>query len=262
MPKLDFIKIFAIFVTTIILVFEIMPMSGSSTILTMKTNKIINGQSKQSLVNYKRLDEDHVIANIMVVSSTVYFLDDHPLWSGDKKKGNKLVHSTFRISEAVLKALDKESQRRGLSLSSFVNKTLENYVTSEMYFEELGFILVSKDFLRKTFAELNGSNVEELGRNIGLTVAREYVSYFFPQVTSDTLVNFLNIWFKRFQSYKHEFDDSNNYHYFVVNHDINMNFSISLKAMLEEMIEPVVKRAVNFRDLTPGSITFSFKSNN
>jgi hypothetical protein len=259
MPKLDFIQILAVFIISIILVFEIIPMPGPSTIFHMKTSRIKHGYSM--LVNYKRPEEDHVITNIIVRSSPVFFSYDYLLPSGDKKKGNKLVHSTFRIREDVLKALEKESQRRGLSLSSFVNKTLENYVTSEMYFEELGFILVSKDFLRKTFSELNINNIEDLGRNIGLTVAREYVSYFFPQVTSDTLVNFLDLWFKRFQSYQHKFDDSNNYHYFVVNHDINMNFSIALKSMLEELIEPILRRTVNFKDLTPCSIAFSFKAN-
>ena len=46
-----------------------------------------------------------------------------------------------------------------------------------MHFEQLGFLLVSKDFLRKIFAELQDEKrLEELGKELGLTVAKEYES--------------------------------------------------------------------------------------
>ena len=62
-----------------------------------------------------------------------------------------------------------------MSLSSLVNKKLKNYVTSEMYFEELGFILVSKNFLRKTFEGLDQKHIEELGKEYGMTIAKQYI---------------------------------------------------------------------------------------
>ncbi len=115
------------------------------------------------------------------------------LYYRDDGYNKKFVHSSIRIEEQVLKSLQKEAQRRGISFNSLVNKTLKNYVTSEMYFEQLGFILVSKDFLRKTYSRLNQSDIEEFGRELGLSVAREYMSYFFPQVNNTTLVEFLDI---------------------------------------------------------------------
>lgn len=177
---------------------------------------------------------------------------------------DKLVHSSFRIEQGVLRALDKEAIKRGVSLSSFVNKILKNYITSEMYFEELGFILISKDFLRKIFAKIDEKDVEEFSGEFGLTIAKEYLTYFYPRVDGSTLVQFLDIWFKRFQSYHHRIDkeheDGHNIiHYFSVNHDINMNFSIAMKAMLEELIEPLIKVAVKFGDTTPSTIAFSFE---
>jgi hypothetical protein len=186
--------------------------------------------------------------------------------TGDRGRGggvggsSKLLHSSFRIEEDVIKALTKVAEKRGLSLSSLVNKTLKDYVTSEMYFEELGFILVSKNFLRKTFEGLDQKHVEELGREYGLTMAKEYVSYFYPQVNSNTLVQFLEIWFKRFQSCQHRVDEADkNLHYFTVNHDINMNFSLALQSILAGLIEPIVKSTVEFTNITSSAITFSFR---
>ena len=155
---------------------------------------------------------------------------------------NKLSHQGFRLEEQVIKTLAEEAIRKGISVSSLVNKILKNYVTHEMQFEELGFILVSKDFLRKIFNVIDDEkHIQEFGKEFGTTMAKEYVSYFYPQVDSNTLVQFLDYWFRRFQSCKHmvENSDRGQKHYFTVNHDINIKFSLALKGILEGLIEPV-----------------------
>jgi hypothetical protein len=188
--------------------------------------------------------------------------------SSEKKKEDndnnkdKLLHQGFRVQEQVIKTLTEEAARKGISVSNLVNKILKNYVTHEMQFEELGFILVSKDFLRKIFSVVDDEkDIQDFGKEIGTTIAKEYVSYFYPQVNSITLVQFLDYWFRRFQSCKHiveNGDRSQKRHYFTVNHDINIKFSFALKAILEGLIEPVSKTTVQFRDVTANSITFSF----
>ena len=148
---------------------------------------------------------------------------------------NKLSHQGFRLEEQVIKTLAEEAIRKGISVSSLVNKILKNYVTHEMQFEELGFILVSKDFLRKTFNVIDDEkHIQDFGKEFGTTMAKEYVSYFYPQVNSNTLVQFLDYWFRRFQSCKHivEDSDTSQRHYFTVNHDINIKFSRCTKSYI------------------------------
>ena len=176
------------------------------------------------------------------------------------------MHSTYRIKEPIIKTLEGEAKKRRITISVLVNNILENYVNSEMYFEQLGFILVSKDFLRKVFSKIEKSeDIEEFGQELGLTTAKEYVSYFFPQVNSNSLVQYLDLWFRRFQSYQHRIDkDINNSdnaerHYFTVIHDINMNFSLALKTILQGLIVPIIKSDIEFRDITASAVSFSFK---
>jgi hypothetical protein len=179
----------------------------------------------------------------------------------DDTNKDKLLHQGFRIQEQVIKILGEEAARKGISVSNLVNKILKNYITHEMQFEELGFILVSKDFLRKIFNIVDDEkDIQDFGREIGITMAKEYVSYFYPHVNSITLLQFLDYWFRRFQSCKHivENNDRSQRHYFTVNHDINIKFSLALKAILEGLIEPVSKTTVEFKDVTANSITFSF----
>ena len=56
----------------------------------------------------------------------------------------------------------------------------------------------------------------------------------------DSLMKYYGIkdWFKRFQSFQHRVDESNaNLHYFTVNYDINMNFSLALQSILAGLID-------------------------
>jgi hypothetical protein len=105
--------------------------------------------------------------------------------------------------------------------------------------------------------------------------------YFFPEVNNTTLVEFLDIWFRRFQFYQHRVEEkldgpasiaaaadfranvtenqNQKQHLFTVSHDINMNFSLVLKAILEGLVEPITKSPVIFKDITATSIAFSIK---
>jgi hypothetical protein len=48
-----------------------------------------------------------------------------------------------------------------------------------MQFEELGFILVSKDFLRKIFNIVDDEkDIQEFGKEIGITIAKEMYHIF------------------------------------------------------------------------------------
>jgi hypothetical protein len=137
-----------------------------------------------------------------------------------------------------------------------------------MFFEELGFLLISKDFLRKVFSKLEDEkDIEEFGRELGKTIAKEYASYFYPQMNKNTIIQFLEIYFRRFQSYHHRLgqnstdntSSSKMIHSFTVNHDIDMNFSLALQSILVGLIEPIIKSIVEFNNVTPNAITFSFE---
>jgi hypothetical protein len=273
----------AIIIITTVASFEILPMSsfwedpvkgGARTMMAisgMMIQKVNNVGYNKPKVLYLNQQEEHVIG-IINAGDDGYTITCMQRRRNDSSSStststpsstdkNKLVHSSFRIDENVIRALAEAAEKRGDTISSLVNKTLKNYVTSEMYFEELGFILVSKDFLRRIFSSKivsDQTQLEAFGMELGLTVAKEYVTYFFPEVSSHTITQFLDIWFRRFQSCQHRVDGMR--HSFSVNHDISMNFSIAMKSMLEQLIEPIVKNPVDFKELTPNAIVFSFEA--
>ena len=174
----------------------------------------------------------------------------------------KLVHQGFRIEEEVVSLLAAEANVRRISVGGLVNTILKTHLKHRKYFEELGFIPVSKDFLRKVFNAIPQKEAEEVGKSLGLSLANEYVTSFFPRLDSFTLVQFLETWLGKFQSCRHRVEDTDSLdlkrHTFSVDHDINLNFSIALKIMLTGLIEPIIKAIVIFGDPTSSTLVFSF----
>jgi hypothetical protein len=303
-----------------LVLFEVLPMnidfdsssaSGSSSISYFWLGLASKNNNGRSIIIPKILQK-HVIVSTSITtitrsesgssnnSSNVFYS------KSTNSSSKKIIHTSIRIEEGVFDSLQREAERQGITFNSLINKTLKNYVISEMHFEQLGFLLVSKNFLRKIFSsELDENKITEYGRELGMIAAKEYVSFFFPEVNSNTVTQFLDIWFRRFQVYRHRVEDISSIncdsnskekegagediitttsrkkedksrlaylekqqqqqhqlrqrHVFTLSHDINMNFSISLKATLEGLVEPIIKSPICFREITASSITFSFE---
>jgi hypothetical protein len=268
--KCIFFGIVAVTAITIVS-FEVFPLTAVPLVTIIR-----EGQGIAPIIDniiYGKLEYEHTIGLVTtttvaaVFKQTINNMEYFQSSKNNNDNNNKLVHQGFRIKKVVLNMLDVEAKKKGISLSNLVNKILENHVTCDMYFEELGFIPVCKDFLRKVFDRIKEEEdvqnyLIDDSRELGLIAAKEYIPYFYSESNGDTLVQFLDKWFCKYQYHQHRVDNNynNRRHYFIVNHDINMNFSIALKAFLEALIEPIIKRPVKFNSLTENAISFSFET--
>lgn len=167
----------------------------------------------------------------------------------------KLVHWGFRIEEEVLDNIRKVARRRGTTVSSQTNKILKNWVIRDIYFQELGFIPMSKDLIRALLNKIEKKDLMIQAKDFG-NLANEFIIYFFGELNEESLIKFLDILFSRFQAYQHNTENKN--HLFSINHDICINYSIFLSEFLKTMIEPVIKHPIKIRSISPKMISFSF----
>ena len=77
-------------------------------------------------------------------------------------------------------------------------------MTYGMYFEKLGFIPASKDFMRTIFNRIEREEDIEDQSEFGNIVVNEYASLFFPKLNRETLIQFLELWLRRFQNCQHK----------------------------------------------------------
>lgn len=170
----------------------------------------------------------------------------------------KTVHYSFRIDDKTLSKLGEESREKRISTSSLINDVLDGYIHRSKHFENLGFVPVPKDFLRVWIPQINQKSLAKDAKRLGTVIAREYVSYFFQECNSQTLVEFLNLWLARLGPHQHKIIHDK-FHWFAVNHDIGMSFSIHLKEFLSALIESITAKPVKFIEVTPNVVTFSFE---
>jgi hypothetical protein len=177
------------------------------------------------------------------------------------KQGNddfikrKLVHSGFRIDENVLEAIKKSAKRTETTVSNQINIILRNWVTRDTYFQELGFIPMSKDVLRTWINKIEQSELIIQAKEFGQSTA-EIIAYFFGEINVSNMMKFLEILLSRFPSYDHRIE--NNTHSYHINHDICMKYSIFFGELLRSLIEPIIKSPVNLKNLTQKTIIVSF----
>jgi hypothetical protein len=238
----------AITIALVITLFEIIPMRNMLSIPT-------------------KPEEEHIAAVLgpglspMLMETTE---QKAPTIINARNSGNskiKLVHQGFRIEEEIVKLLAEEANVRQISVGSLVNTILKTHFKRK-HLDQFGFVPVSKDFLRKIFGTMPQKEAEEVGKSLGFSLVNEYVSSFFPRLDSFTLIQFLERWLGRFQSFHHRVEDTPSpdikRYAFSVEHDINLNFSIALKIMLIGLIEPIIKAIVIFGDPTSSTLVFSF----
>ncbi len=155
--------------------------------------------------------------------------------------------------------LEKEAKGRGISSSAVLIRILDNYFNRDKPFEQLGFILVGKDLVRRWLDRIDEEVLIEDAKELGSQIVDEYIAHMYHKVDEQALVDFLDSWFSKIGRYDHEVNDRT-HHYSVV-HDVSLNFSIYLTELLKALIEQITNKPVTFVRVTPNLITFSFEIN-
>ena len=109
-----------------IVFFEILPLT--SWIVTVK-----GMQKEENTIYANEIYEEHMIT-IVTTAGTRTVLNLKATLPPTKK--NNSDNLNLVIEEDILRALEQDAKRRGISVNSLVNNALKNYVTSDQYFEE------------------------------------------------------------------------------------------------------------------------------
>jgi len=115
-----------------------------------------------------------------------------------------------------------------MPVSHLINKILKNYIAGDRYFQELGFLVVSKNLIRNVLGKVEERYLMEEGKQFGAVIAKEYMPYFFTDVSSYTLLEFIDIWLSRF-AYQHRIDCKR--HIYSVNHDLGLTTQSFLESI-------------------------------
>ncbi len=174
----------------------------------------------------------------------------------DPKKKTETV--TFRVNSAVRLALEEDAKRLGINLNTLVSQIFSRYASWDRYAGQLKFLPVSKDLLREMFQPMQQDAVEKVARKLGEVSAREQILFLFQQMNLGSVIRFIELWSNHFDAYEHRFEGKK--HFFTLHHDVNMNFSVFTKEYLSTMLQATLARNLQFENVSPNSVTFSFET--
>jgi len=169
----------------------------------------------------------------------------------------KKKHFTFRLDEDLHKSLEDEAERLGITPTMLMGKLTKNHLERDKFLTELGFLPLGKDFVKVWLERIDNKNIKEDARLLGISVIKDYVTYFFHKSDSDSLMKFLELWLTtqgKFRKTKVHGLQS-----YTIHHNINQKFSLFLEGFLFCIIENTLKTKVSLTETTSNLLSFTFE---
>jgi hypothetical protein len=98
------------------------------------------------------------------------------------------ITRTIRIDEDVDDFLRRFSDKDGVSVNFLVNKALRKLVEWDIYAEKFGIVAVPSSLVRRMMDYLSDDQARELGSWVGKNLIREFVTFWFKEVSFQTIV--------------------------------------------------------------------------
>lgn len=102
-------------------------------------------------------------------------------------KGSSVTRSV-RIDTDIDEGLRRLATEGGVSVNFLTSKALRRFVEWDAYGAKFGFIDMPGPILTKMVDFLSDDQVRDLGRWVGATLLREYVTFWFKEVTIETVL--------------------------------------------------------------------------
>ncbi len=141
--------------------------------------------------------------------------------SNDKRD---TVAISFRLEKADLDQLRLIARTSRISLNTLVSQLVHNYLRLWVFDLKFGFHSISNGLIQMAFANLTEEEIKEIAEHEGAKVHREIIRHLYGKVSKKTVVDYLDIFGSRFESFRH-FDDQNSTHTLAITHNVNLAFS-------------------------------------
>jgi hypothetical protein len=174
--------------------------------------------------------------------------------SGKKKRTSVM---SFRLDEDIVDALRQEADEEEISLNVLANHIFRRYVEWERDAQKAGFIPITRELLMALINEIDDRKIEELVRKTGKDVVKEQILYMESNYDLDSFIKWLESR-NRISGFAQKHVINGKIHEFIIQHDLNMKWSLYMKTLFEIILDDVYKKKVDF-ELTPATVVFKIE---
>lgn len=174
-----------------------------------------------------------------------------------RARRSKSVVRSLRLDGDVDTSLHKYASQEGISVNSLVNRGLRRYVLWDINASRFGGVTLADASLTRIMSYLSDDQVREYAQWVADNSVRDFVSFFFGEVTLTTLLKGLKLLADYGGHFDYEESTSNRAQTVVLKHGRGMKWSIHYEEWVKLSVEKLLGLKVE-TEKTENQVVFRF----
>jgi len=183
--------------------------------------------------------------------------DSLPETTTTRASRSKSVVRSFRLDEDVDMSLHKYAIQEGISINSLVNRALRRYVLWDVNVSRFGGVTLAGESLTRIMNYLSEDEVREFAQWAVENSVRDFLTFFFGEVTLQTLLKGLKLLADYGGHFKYEESTSGHIRIVVLKHGRGMKWSIHYGEWVSLSVEKLLGLKVE-TEKTENQVIFRF----
>ena len=163
--------------------------------------------------------------------------------------------ASFRLDSDNLVKLKKEADENELSLNQLLNQMIGNHVNFRAVAKSAGFMTIPKPVLKRIMGKFSEEEAKEIGREHAEKDAESILSMLRNEFNVDDFLDTIEYWVKD-SDFSIRHDVENDIHKYVIQHDLEKNWSLYMSEFISQTIEKMTQRKVESR-ITDNTVAFT-----
>jgi hypothetical protein len=101
------------------------------------------------------------------------------------------ITRSFRFENEVLKVLDDEADRMGISVNALVGTVLRRYTEFTRYLSKIDMVVVNREVLTSLMEQLEEDGLHKMGEKLGETVLSDTVIFWKKEMTERAVMEYI-----------------------------------------------------------------------
>ena len=151
---------------------------------------------------------------------------------------------TVRVNEEVKAQLEDESELNGSTINTLISNILTKHVSWDRFAEDIGFIFLTKPFLRAVLDEVDENHIKKIAVSTCRGNIRDAVLFLKGEMNKESIVEAFDLWFSASHiPFRHiKKDGSDRY---IINHGLGRKWSIYIGAVVNALLNEIQYRVIN-----------------
>lgn len=152
-------------------------------------------------------------------------------FNSQKKETTRSI--TYRLPSKIVEELETEAMNKKISQNVLVKQILEKYVNWDRFGDKIGMIPIPKGILDSLGAEMDGNDINEIIKTV-LPIIKDTVLFMKGKYDLKRCIETLED-YMRASGMKSDHRIEGDLHYFIIQHELGMNWSFFTEQLLKEI---------------------------